>query len=88
MVLAVGNLHMILSRAYESQNIFIYSIEIECNVAGVSGIVRVMCESNNPLESPGTCTLDSSEEESFNFSCNTFIILTLMRVILIIIFSA
>ena len=76
MVLAVSNLHMILSRAYESRNIF-YSIEIECNVAEVSGIVRVMCESNNPLESPGTCTLDSSEEESFNFSCNTFIILTL-----------
>ena len=44
-------------------------VEIECSVGAVGGRVRVMCESNNPLESPEMCTLESEEEESFNFSC-------------------
>ena len=37
----------------------------------VSGLVTVMCDSNNPLESPEICTLESLEEGTFNFSCNT-----------------
>ena len=43
-------------------------LDVECSVGAVGGVVRVTCESNNPLISPQSCTLESSIGEQ-NFNC-------------------
>ena len=46
-------------------------LDVECSVGAVSGMVRVTCESNNPLVSPQSCTLESNIQEE-NFDCMLF----------------